>query len=46
MVAIDSVNCLVPNILQNILFYVQQKKETLIGLEELEGEYNNIFIFG
>ncbi len=46
MVAIDSVNCLVPNIPQNILFYVQQKKETHIGLEQLEGEYNTIFIFG
>ncbi len=27
-------------------FYVKQKKETNIGLEQLEGEYARIFIFG
>jgi len=31
------VNCLVTSILQNIFFCVQQKKETRIGLEQLEG---------
>ncbi len=30
--------CLVINILLNILFYVQQKKETHTGLEQLEGK--------
>ncbi len=29
----------VTNILQNIFFYAQQKKETSTGLEQLEGEY-------
>jgi len=33
----DPVNCLVTNILQNILFCVQQKKEIHKGLEH-EGE--------
>ncbi len=33
-----TVNCLVTDILQNILFCVQQKKETHTGLEQLEGE--------
>jgi len=32
------INCLITNILQNILFSVQQKKETHTGLEHLEGE--------
>jgi len=32
------VNCLVTNILQNILFCVQQKKETRTGLEQHKGE--------
>jgi len=31
-------NCLVTEILQNIIFYVQQKKETHTGLEQLEDE--------
>jgi len=31
-------NCLVPIILQNILFCVHQKKETRKGLVQLEGE--------
>ncbi len=31
-------NCLIKNILQNILFYVQQKNETHTSLELLEGE--------
>ncbi len=33
-----TVNCLFTNILQNSFFYVQQKKETRTGLEQLEGE--------
>ncbi len=28
-------NCLVPNILQNVFFCAQQKKETHTGLEQL-----------
>jgi len=32
------VNCLVTNILQNILFCAQQKRETHTGLEQHEGE--------
>ncbi len=32
-----SSNCLVINILQNIFFYVQQKKETHTGLEQHKG---------
>ncbi len=31
-------NCLFTNILQNIVFCVQQKKETHTGLEQLDGE--------
>ncbi len=31
-------NCLFANILQNILFCVQQKKETRRGLEQPKGE--------
>ncbi len=31
-------NCLSSNILQNIFFCVQQKKEIHIALEKLEGE--------
>ncbi len=31
-------NCLVTNILQNIFFCVQQKKETHTGLAQHEGE--------
>jgi len=34
-----AVNCLITNILQNILFCVQQKKETHKGLEQNEGEH-------
>ncbi len=33
-----TVNCLVTNILQNIFFCFQQKKETQTGLEQVEGE--------
>ncbi len=32
-----TVNCLAFNILRNIFFDVQQKKETHTGLEQLEG---------
>lgn len=32
-----SSNCLITKIIQNIFFGVQQKKETCIGLEQLEG---------
>ncbi len=32
-----TVNCLGTHTLQNILFSVQQKKETQTGLEQLEG---------
>ncbi len=32
------IDCLVANILQNILFYVQQKKEAHTGLEERDGD--------
>jgi len=39
-------NCLVTDILQNILFCVQQKKGIHAGLEQLESEYDTIFIFG
>ncbi len=31
------INGLIPHILQNILFYVQQKKKTHTGLEQHEG---------
>jgi len=31
-------NCLVTDILQNIFFFVQQKKEIHTGLKQLEGE--------
>ncbi len=40
-----TVNCMVNNILQNIIFCVQQKKETHTGLEQLEGEYVTAFLF-
>ncbi len=40
-----AVNCLVTNILQNILFCVQQKKETNTGLKQPEGEWMTILIF-
>ncbi len=33
-----TVNCLVPNILEIIIFCVKQKKETYTGLKQLEGE--------
>ncbi len=33
-----SINYLVNNIIQNIFFCVQQKKETHTGLEQVEGE--------
>jgi len=33
-----SINCLITDILQNIFFCVQQKKETHTGLKQLEGE--------
>jgi len=33
------ISCLVTNILQYILFCVQQKNEILTGLEQLEHEY-------
>ncbi len=33
-----TVNCLVTDILQNIFFCVQQKKETHTGLEQVKGE--------
>jgi len=33
-----AIKCLVTNILQNIFFSVQQKKETHTGLERHEGE--------
>jgi len=33
------VNCLVTDIIQNILFCVQQKKDIHTGLKQLEGEY-------
>ncbi len=32
-------NCLIISILQNILFYIQHKKETHTGLEQHEHEY-------
>ncbi len=32
-------NCLITSILQNILFYVQHKKETHTGLEQHEHKY-------
>jgi len=35
---IATINCLVINILQNVYFCVQQKKETHKGLEQHEGE--------
>ncbi len=36
--SMDTVICLVTNILQNIFFCVQQKKESHTGLEQLETE--------
>ncbi len=38
-----SVNCLITNILQNIGFCVQQKKEIHTGLEQLKCWHNFIF---
>ncbi len=38
----DASNCLVTNVLQNILFYVQHEKETQTGLEQLEGKQMTI----
>ncbi len=35
--SVATVNCLVSSILQNIIFGVQQKRETHIGLEQVEG---------
>ncbi len=37
--------CLVTNIIQNIIFCVQQKKEIHTGLEQLKGD-EGTFIFG
>jgi len=34
----ESINCLVTGILQNILLRVQQMKESLMGCEQHEGE--------
>ncbi len=34
-----TVKCLAANILQNIFFCAQQKKETPTGLKQVEGEY-------
>ncbi len=42
----DASNCLVTNVLQNILFYVQHEKETQTGLEQLEGKQMTIYIVG
>ncbi len=42
----DASNCLVTNVLQNILFYVQHEKETQTGLEQLEGKQMTIYILG
>ncbi len=36
--SMDTSNCLVTTILQNLLFYVQKMKETHASLEEHEGE--------
>jgi len=36
--SVGSINCLVTDILQNILFCVQQMKEVHTGLKQLEGE--------
>jgi len=36
--SMGSINCLVTDILQNIFFCVQQKKENHTGLKQLEGE--------
>ncbi len=33
-----TVNCLFTSIIQNILFYVQENKETHTGLGQLEGK--------
>ncbi len=33
-----TISCLVTNILQNIYFHSQQKKETHTGLEQHDGE--------
>ncbi len=33
-----TISCFVTNILQNIFFCVQQKKETHTGLDQVEGE--------
>jgi len=34
----ESINCLVTDVHQNVFFCVQQKKETHTGLEQLVGE--------
>ncbi len=34
----ETINWLITSLLQNILFYVQHKKEAHTGLERLEGE--------
>ncbi len=34
----ETTNCSITSILQNIFFYVQHKKETHTGLEKHEGE--------
>ncbi len=46
--AMATVNSLVTNILQNILFFLQQLKESHTGLEQFEGLVTDerIFIFG
>jgi len=36
--SLGPINCLVTHILQMIFLFVQQKKETHTGFEELEGE--------
>jgi len=36
--SMGSINCLVTDILQNIFFCVQQKKEIHTGLKQVEGE--------
>ncbi len=35
--SVGTINCLVTHILQNIVFSVQKKKETPIGLEQIAG---------
>ncbi len=38
-------NCLVTNIFHNIFFYVQRKKESHTGLEQIEDEQITDFLF-